>query len=160
MEIEKALNVETKMIAQAGTLSLNKNNRLRAGIICRTYLLGWFASIAIARWNTPIAVVRDGNKALTCDSCPPVSVSEQFSDGWEVKVDGRSVDVVEVDGFLLGAFVEPGKHTVSFRYTPPGFHLGALIGLIAVVALAAVAFRESRAARSCKLERRKKSADA
>lgn len=58
--------------------------------------------------------------------------------GWTVKVDGKKVDTVEVLNAFIGIELEPGEHTVTMKYTPPGFVVGmccVVVGIGLVVLL-------------------------
>lgn len=57
--------------------------------------------------------------------------------GWSIKVDGKKVEPVEILKAFIGIQLEPGQHTVTMKYTPPGFNVGVVtlilgIGLIVV----------------------------
>lgn len=52
--------------------------------------------------------------------------------GWTVKVDGKKVDTVEVLKAFIGVKLEPGKHTVTMSYTPPGFVVGVITLIIGI----------------------------
>jgi hypothetical protein len=47
-----------------------------------------------------------------------VSLHQQALPGWEVQVDGKVADVVEVDGIFLGVVVPAGQHDIEWRYRP------------------------------------------
>ena len=47
-----------------------------------------------------------------------VSLHQQALPGWEVQVDGKVADVVEVDGIFLGVVVPSGHHEIEWRYRP------------------------------------------
>lgn len=48
--------------------------------------------------------------------------------GWTVRVDGKKVDQLAIVDALIGVELEPGTHTVTMTYTPPGWWIG--IGLL------------------------------
>ena len=54
---------------------------------------------------------------------------------WRVKVDGKSVDPVEVIKAFVGVELEPGTHTVEFQYVSPGWYTGLILVFIAIVLL-------------------------
>ena len=53
--------------------------------------------------------------------------SESWAPGWHVSVDGQDADVLRVDCALQGVWLEPGEHTVVFRYQPFGYPIGGWI---------------------------------
>ncbi len=60
-----------------------------------------------------------------------LALTEQVDDGWHATVDGHAVDVVTVDGFMLGVRLPRGRHTIDFRYTAPGLHAGLVVSSLA-----------------------------
>lgn len=56
--------------------------------------------------------------------------------GWTVKVDGKKVETVDALKAFITIDLEPGEHTVTMKYTPPGFTVGVIaliFGLFALV---------------------------
>lgn len=62
-------------------------------------------------------------------------LSDLYSSGWSVRVDGIPTKVICVNGLLRGAEVPIGEHKVAFVYRPPGLKLGLLICSIATMIL-------------------------
>ncbi len=80
-----------------------------------------------------------------------------YEPGWEIQIDGKTVpsNIVEekdgkkvnvrngsfndgaviVLGTLIGIHVPAGHHTVSMKYTPPGFNLGVLTLILGIILL-------------------------
>lgn len=59
-----------------------------------------------------------------------------YEKGWSAYVDGEKVDTTPICGdSLTGVFVNPGKHTVTFKYTPSGFVIGLLLTIISILVL-------------------------
>ncbi len=61
-----------------------------------------------------------------------------YDEGWSVLVDGNEVSsdkIVKVGNALMGIYMEPGEHTVEFKYMPKGFVLGVCISLVGILAL-------------------------
>ncbi|MGN0585032.1 MAG: YfhO family protein [Ruminococcus sp.] len=54
---------------------------------------------------------------------------------WRVKVDGKSVEPTEVIKAFVGVQLEPGTHTIEFKYVSPGWYTGVILVLIAIVLL-------------------------
>ena len=63
-----------------------------------------------------------------------VSVTQQALPGWAATIDGQRIDVVEVDGIFLGAFVPAGEHEIVFTYRSPWLTATLLISLLAISA--------------------------
>ena len=55
-----------------------------------------------------------------------------YQDGWTVKVDGKKVEPIEVVKAMIGVELEPGEHTVTFSYTPPGFTVGVVLFILGI----------------------------
>ncbi len=46
--------------------------------------------------------------------------------GWTVRVDGKKVETKDILNAFIGIPLEAGEHTVSMKYTPPGFVTGVV----------------------------------
>jgi hypothetical protein len=51
-------------------------------------------------------------------------LSEIDYPGWQAYVNGKKAEIYRTDGILRGVFIEPGTHTVTFRYFPRSFKIG------------------------------------
>jgi hypothetical protein len=67
-----------------------------------------------------------------------VSVAQQALSGWNVEVDGRSADVVVVDGLFLGVQVPEGRHDIRFTYSSPWLTTTLVISFLAIAATIAL----------------------
>ena len=59
-----------------------------------------------------------------------------YSNGWEVLVDGQSVETFKSSIAYLGVVLSPGPHTIVLTYTSPWLILGAIVtlgGLVSIV---------------------------
>lgn len=65
-----------------------------------------------------------------------VVLGEALTDGWSVEVDGRPSRALHVDEVMRGVVVPAGRHQVVWRFTVPGLRAGALLSLLAVLAVA------------------------
>lgn len=52
--------------------------------------------------------------------------------GWKVKVDGETVETVEILKAFIGIPLAVGEHTVTMEYTPPGFNIGVVTLIIGI----------------------------
>jgi hypothetical protein len=59
-------------------------------------------------------------------------VSEVFYPGWQALVNGQSVPIYRINGFMRGVEVPAGTSTVDFKYQPMSVRLGAAMGLAAL----------------------------
>ncbi|MBI3782443.1 MAG: YfhO family protein [Deltaproteobacteria bacterium] len=77
-------------------------------------------------------------------------LTDTFYPGWRAAIDGKDTQIYVADYLFRGVAVPAGKHTVTFRYVPLRFAIGALLSVsaVCVVALAAVVIgaRAGRAA--------------
>jgi uncharacterized membrane protein YfhO len=66
-------------------------------------------------------------------------VSGLFYPGWQARLDGRPVPIVQANLALRAVAVPPGLHQVEWRYRPwwaiPAF-VGGILGLLVLVCLA------------------------
>ncbi len=76
-----------------------------------------------------------------------VVVAEAWFPGWEAKVDGRKVPLVEADGAFLGVPVDAGTHVVTLEYhRPAAAALGRLVTFATLLSVAVLAIRRRRRA--------------
>ena len=61
--------------------------------------------------------------------------SDSWTRDWRAKVDGRDVPVHPANGMLRAVAVPAGRHTVELSYRPVPLLAGALISLLAAVAV-------------------------
>jgi hypothetical protein len=61
-------------------------------------------------------------------------LGEIWYPGWQVLVDGVARPIVQTYGLLRGVYLNPGKHTVVWRYRPASLRWGALVTLAALAA--------------------------
>ena len=62
-------------------------------------------------------------------------LSQDWEPGWHATVDGKSVPVLRTNGLVIGLTVPRGRHVVRIVFRPPGLRVGALVTLLAVLAL-------------------------
>jgi hypothetical protein len=54
-------------------------------------------------------------------------LSDAYDSGWHAQVDGRDAPLLRVDYNLRGVVVPAGEHTVTYRYRPQSFIIGATV---------------------------------
>ncbi|MEH7010045.1 YfhO family protein [Neobacillus niacini] len=62
-----------------------------------------------------------------------------FDNGWRVEIDGESVPVSKLGGFI-GVNVEHGQHIVELHYKPKGFNLGVVISIFSLFTFGLLSF--------------------
>lgn len=71
-------------------------------------------------------------------------LSIPYDSGWKVKVDGKEAKTCRIGDAFLGVKVSSGKHTVSLKYTPPGFSIGWKVSLAAAIIFIVLCFVKYR----------------
>ena len=71
-------------------------------------------------------------------------LSIPYESGWKVKVDGKEVKTCRIGDAFLGVKVPSGEHTVSLKYTPPGFSIGWKVSLAAAIIFIVLCFVKYR----------------
>ena len=56
-----------------------------------------------------------------------------YDKGWKVTIDGKEAKTHKIGDAFLGVKVPSGEHTVSLKYTPPGFSIGWKVSLAAAI---------------------------
>lgn len=70
-------------------------------------------------------------------------LTDIYSPGWQVVVDGSERELLIADGVFRGVFLDSGTHVVLFKYTPPLLKLGfgiSLVGIVLIVILSYLFF--------------------
>jgi hypothetical protein len=70
--------------------------------------------------------------------------SEVWYPGWQVSSNGQETDLLRVEGTLRGVLLDPGTHTVEFRYQPWTAGLGLALSGGTVLALLVIAVYQLR----------------
>jgi Bacterial membrane protein YfhO len=115
-------------------------------------------TVAVAETSSPIPAAT-GRAVIVRDDAERVDIranlsrgglvvlADAFDDGWQVKVDGKRVEQLRVDGVLRGVVVPAGARLVSWRYRTPGLGTGVAlsgIGLAAIIGWAVLVFARGR----------------
>ncbi|MBE6747837.1 MAG: hypothetical protein E7557_01235 [Ruminococcaceae bacterium] len=72
-----------------------------------------------------------------------IYTSINYDTGWSVYIDGEKVredDIIAIGDALLGVRVSKGNHTVTFKYTPDGLILGAIVSALALLTVLAFCY--------------------
>jgi hypothetical protein len=60
-------------------------------------------------------------------------LTDQYFPGWKAEVDGVSSEVFAVYSLFRGLVVEPGAHTIVFRYDPLSFRIGLFVSTLTLL---------------------------
>jgi len=72
---------------------------------------------------------------------------DSYSPAWSATVDGVAAEIGQANGVFRAVHLNPGTHTVDFRYhPPPAFFAGAAVSALTLVVLGFMAFRRPRSA--------------
>lgn len=67
-----------------------------------------------------------------------------YDEGWEIQVDGETVDVFKIGGCLMGVSLESGIHVITMKYTPPGLWIGTALTLLCALLFLLSGFLERK----------------
>lgn len=90
---------------------------------------------------------------VTLDQGQMLYTSINYDEGWTITVDGKTInydlamssgEVERIGDALIGLHLEPGTHTVSFRYHAKGLRSGLLLTLLGVLLLVALTLLPER----------------
>jgi hypothetical protein len=77
------------------------------------------------------AITAETNDTVSLEVSSPrgglVVLADLFWPGWRVTVDGTERECLRVNDLFRGVTVEPGSHTVRFRYVPVRLYVGAAV---------------------------------
>jgi hypothetical protein len=59
-----------------------------------------------------------GTVQVRTDGPSLVSFNDNYAPGWDVFVDGKKAPLIHVERLFMGAAVQQGTHTVTFRFRP------------------------------------------
>jgi hypothetical protein len=85
-------------------------------------------------WSARVTQYENNLIALSAETSDNglLVLGEIYYPGWEATIDGRSAEVLRVNGGLRGVAVEAGKHEIVVRFISPPVRRGALISLTAL----------------------------
>jgi hypothetical protein len=66
-------------------------------------------------------------------------VADALQSGWSATVDGAPAELRHADHGLVAVAVPAGRHEVELAYTPPGWPVGQVVSVLALLAAAALA---------------------
>lgn len=63
-------------------------------------------------------------------------LADSYFPGWIAQIDGQDTPIYRADGNFRAVRIPAGEHTVRFKYSPISFRVGAVMSLIAAIAVA------------------------
>ena len=69
-------------------------------------------------------------------------LGEKYYRGWQAFLDGREVSIIPVNHILRGVYLEPGHHTIEFRFDPLPFRIGKYLTLASFALFGIMLVRE------------------
>lgn len=69
---------------------------------------------------------------LNCRENGYLVTSIPKQNGFEILVDGKPSEIIRINQAFAGTYVEKGRHTVEFRFTPPGKRCGCIVSVTAI----------------------------
>ena len=67
-----------------------------------------------------------------------VYTSIPYDEGWKVYIDGKQTKIYKTCDALIGFDIEPGEHTLEFKYSSSWYNFGAVISICGVLAFIGV----------------------
>jgi len=68
--------------------------------------------------------------------------------GWNVYVDGIKKEIIKFDNTLIAISIEPGEHTIEYKYNTPGLKLGIIISSISFISISLYYFLDLKKRRT------------
>ncbi len=103
---------------------------------------------------TPCTIASPRPEAIDLSCVAPAAgyavLLDSFAAGWSATVDGAPAPIVRADEVARAVAIPAGAHSVAMRYRTPALRVGALVSLLAWLALVAAAYftRAARAPRA------------
>lgn len=80
-----------------------------------------------------------------------VVLADSFDPGWQAWSNHRALNIIPIDGTLIGLYLGKGHHLIKLRYRPVGWLFAVylmIIGLLIILALSIIPFRKKFFSRS------------
>lgn len=71
-----------------------------------------------------------------------ISTSIPYDRGFHIYVDGNEVDTITVNNLYIGADIPAGTHTIEISYTIPGFKIGLITAVFALLVILYFGYKE------------------
>ena len=70
--------------------------------------------------------------------------TEFYYPGWSAKVDGKIVDILEIDYSFRGIYLPAGEHTIEFSFFPVSLKISILLFIIALGEICLCIYRDKK----------------
>ena len=62
-----------------------------------------------------------------------IQFATAYVDGWDLYIDGKKSEILNVNKYFLGTYMDKGKHTIELKYHTPLIKEGTIISLISLI---------------------------
>ncbi len=73
-----------------------------------------------------------------------IQFTTPYVNGWNIYVDGKKTDPINVNKYFIGTYIEKGKHTIELKYHTPLVKEGVIITIISTITYIIVLIFELR----------------
>jgi hypothetical protein len=98
--------------------------------------------IPVSDMHSAVKFKHHGHNRVVLDVRTPkpgiLVLTDTYSPGWTVAVNGEDRDVFPVDGVFRGVLLPAGNHVVEFSYFPLSFQVGAWLSLVGWVCVVGI----------------------
>lgn len=120
-ENEKKINGLLQKFDENETFDWKKESAERRASACTSFEMN----------SSGFKAVSEGNKERL------VYFSIPNDTGWQVKVNGKDTDIVEINGRMIGIIVPPGRADIEADFVPPGLKAGAAVSAVVFIGVSA-----------------------
>lgn len=120
-ENEKKINGLLQKFDENETFDWKKESAERKASACTSFEMN----------SSGFKAVSEGNKERL------VYFSIPNDTGWQVKVNGKDTDIVEINGRMIGIIVPPGRADIEADFVPPGLKVGAAVSAVVFIGVSA-----------------------
>ena len=79
-------------------------------------------------------------------------LTDAYAQGWEARVDGIQTKILRANVMFRAVSVPAGKHEVTFHFKPPGYRVGLILALLALIGSIILIVRSKPNPEGCILE--------
>ncbi len=87
-------------------------------------------SISVIKYEAERVVIQ-----TTTETPGYLILTDEYYPGWLATVDGQPAAITRAYGLFRAVALQPGAHTVEFRFDPPALKLGVMVSALTLIAL-------------------------